>query len=477
MNYLPELRASLVDAAGRHGHASPGRAVSAPSAPRGWRTHKWRRVALNLALGLAGTTLGLSAAGVFKRGTPVGPEVPPSPRAFEGVAIPDTVKLLPLRAADPGGGLPWGMRVLRTTRGLTCVQVGRVDFGTVGVLGRDGSFANDGRFHPLSDNYLQTPFGCAPTDGRGDGFLNAFLQDTRASGITDRGCHIPDELSRQRARANTCPARDLRDLFYGLLGPDAVSVTHLTASGGLQQTPTVGSDGAYLIVLPHATKGCLVPAAPRRFPKLCQVGFQGDTGGPGIPAGAISSVTYRDGHTCHVPAPGSRASLLEACQPVGFVAPRVNTPTAAQLATPISVRKIPAGSYCVVTRGEAVVPCGARAPRGFRRLSGGWRSLLVRISFVSRIAIPDSRSFYEFNLEMAHSATCTTGGTFGPTNSDIAAGQRVTMSMFVPYRCPGVVKGTVSYVPLVGPATSIPVAGLPGQGAALPVGRLSFRVP
>jgi hypothetical protein len=434
-------------------------------------------VALNLALGLAGTTLGLSAAGVFKRGTPVGPEVPPSPSAFEGVAIPHTVKLLPLRAADPGGGPPWGMRVLQTTRGLTCVQIGRVDFGTVGVLGKDGSFANDGRFHPLSDNFLQTPFGCAPTDAHGKGFLNAFLQDTPASGIAGRGCRVADELSPRPARANTCPRRDLRDVFYGLLGPDAVSVTHLTASGAQERTPTIGTEGAYLVVLPHATKGCLVPAAPRRYPKLCQVGFQGDTGGPGVPAGAISSVTYRDGHTCHVPAPGSRASLLEACPPVGFVAPRVSTPSPKQLATRISVQKIPARSYCAARHGEGVTPCGARVPSGFRRLTGGWPSLLVRISFVSRIAIPDSRSFYEFNLEMPHSATCTTGGTGGPTNSDIAAGQRVSTNMFVPYRCPGVVKGTVSYVPLVGPATSMPVAGLPGQGRAVLVGRFNFSVP
>jgi hypothetical protein len=49
--------------------------------------------------------------------------------------------------------------------------------------------------------------------------------------------------------------------------------------------------------------------------------------------------------------------------------------------------------------------------------------------------------------------------------------------MFVPYRCPGVVKGTVSYVPLVGPATSMPVAGLPGQGRAVLVGRFNFSVP
>jgi hypothetical protein len=49
--------------------------------------------------------------------------------------------------------------------------------------------------------------------------------------------------------------------------------------------------------------------------------------------------------------------------------------------------------------------------------------------------------------------------------------------MCVPYRCPGTVTGTVSHVPLVGPATAMRVTGLPCQGAAIPVGRFSFDVP
>jgi hypothetical protein len=124
-----------------------------------------------------------------------------------------------------------------------------------------------------------------------------------------------------------------------------------------------------------------------------------------------------------------------------------------------------------------VEACGARVPPGFRRLTGGWPSLLVRISFISRVAITDSRSFYEFNLTMPPSRSCTTGGEGGPTNADIRAGQHVSKSMFVPYRCAGTVRGNVTYVPLVGPATSMPVAGLPGQGASIPVGSFAFRVP
>ncbi len=481
MNYLPGLRASLVKAATLQREVASGaHRAPAPSTPRRRPSPRWRWVALNVAIGLAGTTVGLNAAGVFERGTPVGPEVPPSPVANEGVAIPGTVKLLGLRVADPAGGLPWGLRVMRTTRGLTCVQLGRVDFATVGFLGRDGGFANDGRFHPLSRDYFDTPFGCAPADAHGHGFLNAFLQDLPASGgKTGPGCGAEADRTygQHTGKSAACPLSDLREISFGLLGPDAVSVTHLTASGALATTRTTGSQGAYLVVLPHATEGCLVPGASHRFPAECEVGFQGVTGGPGVPAGAITAVTYRDGHVCHVPAPGAQGSMFQSCQPVGFVADHTTDLTGAKLAAPISVRELPAGSYCAAIHGEGVGPCGASVPAGFRRLSGGWPSLLVEISFTSRVAITDSHSFYEFNLTMPRSRTCTTGGENGPTNADIRAGQRVSTRMFVPYRCPGIVRGSVTYVPLVRAATAMPVPGLPGQGTAITVGTFSFRIP
>jgi hypothetical protein len=478
MSYLPDLRTSLVEAARRQREiVTRERRHQDAMVARGGRRVGWRAVLVIVIVVLAGTAVALAASGVFERGSTIGPEVPPSPRALQGVAIPGSVRLLPLRVADPGGGPPWGLRVLRTTRGLTCVQLGRVAFGTVGALGQDGAFGNDGRFHPMSENYLETPFGCAVTDARGNGFLNAFLQDAHASAlvggpISAGGCAAADASgphpSRFRPHRSICPSKDLRDISYGLLGPDAVSITHRTATGGLATTPTTGPDGAYLVVLPHATKGCLVPNAPRRCPGLF-------TGGPDLGVGTVTAVTYRDGHTCHVPPPASLAAWLGPCPPVGFVAPRVQRLTTAQLATPISVRKIPAKSYCARLYGDTVKPCGARVPRGFKRLNGG--SLLVEISFTSRIAIPNSRSFYEFNLTLPHGATCTTNGEFGPTNADIRKGQRVTTRTFVPYRCPGLVRGNVTYIATVGPATSTPVPGLPGQAGPVPVGNFSFRVP
>src|SRR5439155_1637813 len=63
--------------------------------------------------------------------------------------VPGTTRVLPVRAADPDGGPPWGLRVFRAKSGAFCVQTGRVVNGKLGVLGQEGAFHNDGRFHEL----------------------------------------------------------------------------------------------------------------------------------------------------------------------------------------------------------------------------------------------------------------------------------------------------------------------------------------
>jgi hypothetical protein len=495
MSYLPQLRSELVQAAHREARAGAAVPASASRADSPWRhARRWRWAAVNVAIGLLGTVVGLSAAGVFHRGTTVGPEVPPSATADDGVAIAHSVRLLPLRVADPGGGLPWGIRVAQTTRGLTCVTVGRVDFDTVGVLGQDGAFADDGRFHPISDNVFD-PLGCDLTDARGNGFVNVALQNAPASGLSGAtqsagGCVVaeamPPALARHlaklyhRPRMPTCPAADMREIYFGLLGPDARSITYRSATGALRTISTTGSQGAYLLVLPQATSGCLAPAPTGAgrggaSDSECSYRFRGDRGGPEVPAGVIAAVSYRDGHTCHVPALSSSESMFGSCPPVGFVSPHRARLTSAQLATPIGVREIPAHSYC--TKGEAVEPCNRGVPPGYRRISGGWPSLLVQVAFTSRVAIANSASWYEIEMSYPHPRGCSTGGSGGPTNSDIHAGQRIVERMFVPYRCHGVVHGTVTYVPTDGPASSMAVTGLSGQGKPVLVGRFSFTVP
>jgi hypothetical protein len=487
MSYLPELRSALVEAAER---AAAGERAGA------WRrASRWRWAAVNLALGLAGTVIGLGAAGVFHRGTALGPELPPTPEANDGVAIPGSIELLPLRVADPSGGLPWGIRVARTTRGLTCLTTGRVDFDTIGVLGQDGAFRDDGRFHPISENVF-APQGCDTTDARGNGFVNVALQNAPASGLAGGlpsagGCIVREGLSRAERESRflvksrrfappgpalaACPQGDMREIYFGLLGPDARTITFRQPGGGLRTIATSGPQGAYLLVFPQATKGCLAPSPvqPGVRPQ-CPYSFRGDTGGPELSSGVISAVTYSDGHTCHVPPPGTEASLFGHCPPVGYVSPPRQHFTTAQLATPITVRELPARSYC--SGGETVEPCEAGVPPGFRRLTGP-PALLVDIAFTSRVAIPDSRSYYEIEMSYPHHHGCSSGGSGVPTNSDIRAGQRVSKWTFVPYECAGVVHGSVKYIPTDGAATSMPVTGLPGQGKPILVQRFSLTVP
>ncbi len=513
MSYLPQLRGELVRAAaGRPEFAAavanrsevgvvagatpnpPEVGVVARAAlPRGWRALRvrWlgargprlRWVAINLAIGLAGTVGGLSAAGVFDRGTPLGPSVAPAPHTAEGVAVPGSAHLLPLRTPDPDGGLPWGLRVVRTTRGLECVDVARVDYGTIGVLGQDGAFHGDGRFHPVSPDIFGV-LGCATRDARGHAFVNVALQNQPASGLEglsqagdSRGCE-PAELP-HRHHLPACPQADMREIYLGLLGPDARSVTYRLPSGGQRTVATVGTQGAYLIVLPQATSGCLAPARPWETPAShCAYGGRGNRGGePEVPSGAISAVTYRDGRVCRVAAPGTWRSMFGSCPPVGFVEPRTHIPTHAQLAAPLTVRALPARHYCAQLHGEKVMPCERGVPAGYKRLDGGWPALLVQVEFTARVAITGSNSWYEIEVHYAHSHSCPGGGDFGPTDYDIRAGQRVHYRTFVPYRCHGLAHVTVAYVPTVGPAGSMPVTGLPGQGKPVLVGAVALRVP
>jgi len=272
------------------------------------------RVLLVVLAGLIVAGPALAAAGLFQSGSPVAPLVAPTRTAGDGVAIPSSATLLALRTADPAGGLSWGMRALRTTRGLVCVQVGRVDFGTIGAIGRDGAFGNDGRFHPFSENFEQGP-PCVTPDAHGNAYLNVAQYGISASALLagPRGprCRAPRSLVGvpPRFRASTarqlqkvggpfCPIGELRDVYYGLLGPDAISVTHQTSSGGLVTTPTTGPDGAYLIVLPNQptiNNGGLSYTAAL-FP------------------GAVRTVTYRKTRAASCPAQTSPAKAERAAQ-------------------------------------------------------------------------------------------------------------------------------------------------------------------
>ena len=143
------LGAQLTAAAARQ-HARGGLRSQA----RAWRPRRINAPLIAAIIVLAAAAIAAAATGLLT-GSPVSlPEGLPVPHAGYGVPVAGGSDLLALRVADPEGGLPWGMRIVHTTRGLVCVQVARVYRGQLGQLGVDGVFRDDGRFHRLESNVL-----------------------------------------------------------------------------------------------------------------------------------------------------------------------------------------------------------------------------------------------------------------------------------------------------------------------------------
>ncbi len=196
------------------------------------------RVAL-VALALATAAITLAATGVILTGSPVGTARAPIATAGEGIPVAGGERLLPLRAPDPAGGLPWGMRIIHTTRGLICVQLGRVYDNQLGQLGVDGAFHNDGRFHPL------------PIDALPHVLTNAagwMAGNCSSPGAIYAGDSVGLELSAATSpRPGAGVPADRREISFGLLGVHAVSITYREGSQTHTQ-PVLPGLGAYLIV-------------------------------------------------------------------------------------------------------------------------------------------------------------------------------------------------------------------------------------
>lgn len=423
------------------------------------------------ALVVAGPAV--AAVALLQSGSAVKPEGPLTPRAFNGVALRSGGQLLSLRVPDPTNGPPWGLKLIRTTRGLLCVQVGRVAFGTVGALGQDGAFGNDGKFHPFSLNYQSGP-PCVTPDARGNGFLNMAIYSVPANGLSGDNA--------AECRQPLCKAADLRDVYYGLLGPEAIGITYQTANGGLATETTAGSDGAYLIV--RRAQG------QSGHPGVSFGGGGGYTYDASLFPGAVRSVRYRDGHVCHVAAPSRHGR--GSCPVIGYAQPATPLPTPAQVASKITARIEPSRSYCTAPPpSEVVIPCANRIPRGFSRLdmSHGPAQVLAVISFVSKLPITNGHSYYYIQMTRApytdpryarggNGEACgPQNGDFGQTNADYRRGQIVEQYFFENLGCRGPVHGDISLVITRGPASPAPMGAAPGLSIGREVGRFSFNVP
>jgi hypothetical protein len=352
------------------------------------------------------------------------------------------VRLLPIATPDPVGGPPWGMRVLSTTRRQGCIQVGRLLNGKIGAIGQDSAFGDDGLFHELPVNNAFDTRGCTVLDGNGRIFLNVANGDRPASAwVGLRGCLSPTAGRAERGPElgrppKLCPQGDERNLYYGLLGPYAQSITY-TLDGRRRTQATVGPEGAYLIV----TK-----ASPTQ---LFNFGFGNAGTTDVVPVdGPITDVHYRNGATCHLTARswiGGQSSCTPALQvPVGWVAPSQPPLTASQVAAPLRVRLL-------------------------RARDGGHK---IVVSFTSRVAITSSRTQYQLKWHEPGMPRQVNG--YQSTRFNIAAGQTVTEGIGGPGSPlrPGITRGTVSLLQATGPGQ---LEEGPGT-AELLVGEFAVRI-
>jgi hypothetical protein len=397
------------------------------------------------------------------------------------------------RAADPAGGLAWGIRLVHTT-GYTCVQLGRLRGNQLGLIGRDGLAGNNGRFYPMapSTNYQAR---CAPNDGAGHAYMTIELgaQPTSGAGGGYTGasvCQTPSEkaglahaLARIKPRGMrpppaaltrpTCPTADLRFVQYGLLGPEATSITY--RASGVAQSEHTGPDGAYLVVGGPSTQ-----AYCRQFPQGSFCGANG-VGPTEIGGGMIETVRYRNAPTCRLDRPSQRLpAWLSSCPQIGYI-PAKPRLTDKQVAAPIHVRVIHAKDYCLndtfrPIRGFGPAPATQLAPyhpcvhpKG-NRPGDVIHGTLVIFSWTARQPVTSHRSNYTFFF---NEGRC--GGQGGSTYGMIKAGERLTRAVILQPRprCTRTFTGAVGYNPDLGPGGGDYADAEPGQGRSLLVGRVN----
>jgi hypothetical protein len=531
-DYFSTLKQGLGDAVERRAHL--------PWYSRLRLRHGRALVVVVAALVVATPAVG-AVSGWFSVGKP-NPAPPAKPGFLFGLEKPGSSRLLPLRVADPDSGPPWGLRLVKTSRGDTCVQLGRVENGQVGSLGIYGAWHNDSRFHAISpkdDGADQ----CGSTDAVGYGYVNrGVLGEQASANPTPEGCRLPQYLSLMGRHgppgfhppASTrpgCPAGAGRVVFFGLLGPDATSVTYRKPGGSLATERTTGGVGAYLLVFPYTEATCYQYSHSAQGAVSCD-SISMDGVSPGEP-GAVTKITYKDGHSCSLSPPAKLEAAYKAfdarvlaklgrptptgagaasgrrgisakwlaeykplqarflarehltvtqfrnelgprpsCPAVGWVATKGPKTTAADVASRIVVREFPSGSYGCPNKLHLPGGCDGWSPYEKRMLPVEW-------SFTARRAVTNSRSWYEWSVSPASSQTATNcGGSSFSTYTNIRQGQTLRYSQFFPTDCRGKYTISVGYTPGAPPGEQDNGGGgTPGHDGSILVGTTSFTIP
>lgn len=455
-DYFDELEIGLRDAVRRRAHMPwHARLLQLSLSHRGLAVVVASLVVATPAVAAVG-----AASGWFSKGSS-DIYYPASATSGLGKVLPKGGRLLPIRVADPAGGPAWGIRLVKTTRGETCIQVGRVVDGQIGALGIDGSWHDDHKFHEIKPNDQLADI-CGATDAAGNGFVNDDVHGAPAS----------VDVPIYNGRGIPSPASAERMIEVGLLGPDATSITYKTPGGKLKTERTVGGVGAYLVVFRQTAANCH--------------DFGGGTGcgngGFGDPSlhgyTSVEKVTYRNGKTC------SDVPWGRVCKPVGWVAPKASKLTAAAVAAPITVNTVRAKQLCSdEPPGEAykgvLVPCDGGAPKGYwvweDQPGNHAAEVLATISFTARAPVTSANSWYAWSLSSPGGCRGNSGTEGAQIDRNVRVGQRISWWMVELANCPGTYRGRVTFVQNAGQRGSQGGALLLRQGGVL-VGRFSFQV-
>jgi hypothetical protein len=419
--------------------AATPRGASVPSRRRA----RMRPLVLVIPALLVLTAGALAASGVIRIGAPAEPTAARLAPLRGGGLVKGTVRLLAIATPDPGGGPPWAMRVLSTKSGEGCVQVGRLVDGKLGAIGQDNAFHDDGLFHEFALDSTFAKHACTLLDGNGRIFLNATVGDMPASAwvgygggcVPSTATHAERFAENGKPRA-ICPQADERNLYYGLLGPDAESITY-KLDGVTHTQATVGPEGAYLLV---------TRASPTQL-----LNFSAGSTQDIVPVdGPITELHYRDGATCHLTARswigGKDACTPELHVPVGWAPPKTPAPTAAQVLAPLHTRLL-------------------------RNRRGSYEILL---SFTSRVAITSARSTYTVRFrEAGMPADAYGGGRLTPSSPAVGQTVSARLGRLGPVLRAGTISGEVIFQDATGPGN---LEEGPGTVERV-VGRFSVRVP
>jgi hypothetical protein len=433
-NFNDDYKTQLLAAA--HALFAPAGAETRRNPRRSRRASLFAAIAVGALLLAAAAFAATQLIGV---GAPVSVSPQPHQASSIGVGVPVSgahsphgrARLLSISVLDPAGGLPWGMRIVRTTRGLVCLQIGRLLDGKLGILGEDGEFGDDGLFHELPVAVLDPDTCSEPSHYV---LYNAVaLPAAAAMPGPHLSCWYPGTIRPDGADQPFCPARDERDVVFGVLGPHAVSVTY-KAHGALHTVPVVGTHGAYLIVLPQTTL-----ATPQNG-SLASSSFPLGHFPVDYQPSVITALVFRNGgHLCQ-----------------SGTAPLAGGPPA-----------------CVMSKRSGQSPAGpgprTRIALEAHKIAGGYD---LDLAFAAPVAVSNADTAYAVEYTLPQNAGCGAKGTAGqPIERDLARGQLVRVTIFIGQRpgCHGTIHGRVIF--------GAQPDALSGPAPGRTIGRFSFQIP